>query len=367
MSLQDIYRREVQAHLEVLREFLRHAWIAPGPHPVTEDLYRACHTLRGASRTAQIEPAIRLADPLHRWLRRLFDHDRAFAEDGLATLADSVAAFEDILDHIEESSGYFTQLKDVVASICAHDLALEQALAAEPAVPPAEPVEPAPAEPEPEPVPEPEPRIEIDHLIPGMHVQPGVRAGTEPSGFEQLLPPVEETRIEGPVPYLATPEEVEAQRVVVPEPPPEPTVTSDDYFGPVELEPAEVEAPAAVTGGAAAPVAEPEPPALASEPAPEPTPALPPELPAVEPAVAREAEPASAGPPSVDYDPDIAAIFCEEATELLEGADAALGALRAERGSRERIVELQRVLHTVKGGARMAGVAAMGDLSHELE
>ncbi len=353
MSLQDIYRREVQAHLEVLREFLRHAWIAPGPHPVTEDLYRACHTLRGASRTAQIEPAIRLADPLHRWLRRLFDHDRAFNEEGLATLADSVATFEDILDHIEEHSGYFTQLPDIVASICAHDLALEQALAAEPAVPPAEPMEPVLAEPEPEPVPEPEPRIEIDHLIPGMAVQAEARAGAEPSGFEQLLPPVEETRIEGPVPYLATPEELEAQPVVTPEPPPGPAVTSDDYFAPVELEPVAVAGPAEPVEAAAALAAALEPSAPTSPP--------------VEPPLVHEPEPATTAPPSVDYDPDIAAIFCEEATELLEGADAALGALRAERGSRERIVELQRVLHTVKGGARMAGVAAMGDLSHELE
>ena len=31
------------------------------------------------------------------------------------------------------------------------------------------------------------------------------------------------------------------------------------------------------------------------------------------------------------------------------------------------MTELKRVLHTLKGGARMAGIAAMGDLSHELE
>ena len=31
------------------------------------------------------------------------------------------------------------------------------------------------------------------------------------------------------------------------------------------------------------------------------------------------------------------------------------------------MAELQRQLHTLKGGARMAGITAMGDLSHELE
>ena len=35
--------------------------------------------------------------------------------------------------------------------------------------------------------------------------------------------------------------------------------------------------------------------------------------------------------------------------------------------TKQRVAELQRQLHTLKGGARMAGISAMGDLSHELE
>src|SRR6185503_1339944 len=31
------------------------------------------------------------------------------------------------------------------------------------------------------------------------------------------------------------------------------------------------------------------------------------------------------------------------------------------------VIELKRILHTLKGGARMAGLRAMGDLSHEME
>jgi len=67
------------------------------------------------------------------------------------------------------------------------------------------------------------------------------------------------------------------------------------------------------------------------------------------------------------YDAEIAAIFSEEAAELLEEADQALGAWKADRNSREQIEALKRHLHTLKGGARMAGIAAMGDLSHEIE
>ena len=70
---------------------------------------------------------------------------------------------------------------------------------------------------------------------------------------------------------------------------------------------------------------------------------------------------------SGEFDADIAAIFSEEATELLEAADHALASLSADRANIEPIVELKRHLHTLKGGARMAGISAMGSLSHELE
>ncbi|HEX7079969.1 MAG TPA: Hpt domain-containing protein [Gammaproteobacteria bacterium] len=68
-----------------------------------------------------------------------------------------------------------------------------------------------------------------------------------------------------------------------------------------------------------------------------------------------------------NFDPEIAAIFMEEAAEILENAESALGTLRREGEGSASVVELQRLLHTLKGGARMAGVTPMGDLSHALE
>ena len=68
-----------------------------------------------------------------------------------------------------------------------------------------------------------------------------------------------------------------------------------------------------------------------------------------------------------DFDADIAAIFGEEATELLEQSEAAFGRWRADRADHAQVIELKRLLHTLKGGARMAGIRAMGDLSHEVE
>lgn len=67
------------------------------------------------------------------------------------------------------------------------------------------------------------------------------------------------------------------------------------------------------------------------------------------------------------FDPEIAAIFAEEAAEILDGADAALPRLAPEDSRAAALEELQRCLHTLKGGARMAGLTAMGNLSHDLE
>lgn len=68
-----------------------------------------------------------------------------------------------------------------------------------------------------------------------------------------------------------------------------------------------------------------------------------------------------------EYDAEIAAIFSEEAAELLEAADRALGKWSKDHNAKEYVEELMRHLHTLKGGARMSGILAMGDLSHEIE
>jgi chemosensory pili system protein ChpA (sensor histidine kinase/response regulator) len=68
-----------------------------------------------------------------------------------------------------------------------------------------------------------------------------------------------------------------------------------------------------------------------------------------------------------ELDPEIAAIFGEEAVELLEIAETALAAWNAAPLATEHVGALRRALHTLKGGARMAGLTAMGELAHELE
>ena len=59
---------------------------------------------------------------------------------------------------------------------------------------------------------------------------------------------------------------------------------------------------------------------------------------------------------AVDFDPEVAAIFSEEATELLEASEQALAEWHAHPQSPDARLGLKRPLHTLKGGARMAGI-----------
>ncbi len=66
-------------------------------------------------------------------------------------------------------------------------------------------------------------------------------------------------------------------------------------------------------------------------------------------------------------DDEIVEIFLEEAVDILDSADAALQRWLDEPDSTLPLPSLQRDLHTLKGGARMAEIGPVGDLAHELE
>ncbi|MGC8119512.1 Hpt domain-containing protein [Marinobacter sp. VGCF2001] len=66
-------------------------------------------------------------------------------------------------------------------------------------------------------------------------------------------------------------------------------------------------------------------------------------------------------------DPELVGIFLEEAYDLINSTSSALHSWSEDPSDRDVAAELQRDVHTLKGGARMAGVDAIGDLTHVLE
>jgi chemosensory pili system protein ChpA (sensor histidine kinase/response regulator) len=230
-ALREIYSKESSSHLAEIREYLHKRSTQPAPHELPESVYRAVHTLSGSSKMAEARHGIRITEPLNHVMRKVFDSGQGLSDGGLATLEQSVRAIENVLSHINESTGFFSDQPALLAKL----RNLES---------------------------------EVDAML--------ARQASDASASAIL-------------------------------------------------------------------------PALAA-------------VPPMEEAKAVEEPPAAE-----DFDHEIANIYSEEATELLEAAQASLSVWNQDRKDKQPVAELQRQLHTLKGGARMAGISAMGDLSHELE
>jgi chemosensory pili system protein ChpA (sensor histidine kinase/response regulator) len=226
-TLRDIYARETATHIATVRAFISREASLPEPHLLTEEVYRACHTLSGSSKMAQARHGIRLAEPLDHWLRRAFSSGAGIRNEDLVLLGECMAAMHAVATHLDEPTGYFLSHWQLLERIDKADRWLDQRIAATTA-----------------------------HDAPPEAAAPAAEAAT-PEGEPQDEPP--------------------------------------------------------------------------------------------------------------DFDPEVAAIFTDEATELIDASEHALAEWRAHPGSAELRLGLKRPLHTLKGGARMAGILPMGDLAHELE
>jgi chemosensory pili system protein ChpA (sensor histidine kinase/response regulator) len=298
--LREIFRKETAGHILVVREFLERCSRGVAPHPVTEALYRACHTLSGIAKTAGARQGIKVAEPMEHYVRKLHDNGHGLDAESLGLLADTVRLLEAVSEHVDENTGFFPEQGQLVAGWLALDRALDAELARL-----AEAAE----------------RTLGEAWRPAVAPPPEVAAAPPPPSVAPVVPAPTEDYTEPSLPSLTE----EALRATEPD---------IDHTAPHEALAERLDL---------GPVAEP--------------PAAPPPDFAIELPVEEEE----------DFDADIAAIFGEEATELLEQADAAFGRWRGDRADRSQVTELKRLLHTLKGGARMAGIRAMGDLSHELE
>jgi chemosensory pili system protein ChpA (sensor histidine kinase/response regulator) len=222
-ALHDIYSKETSSHLSEIREYLRKRAGQPAPHVLPESVYRAIHTLSGSTKMAEARHGTRITEPLLHVMRKVFDSGHGLSDKGLATLEDSVRAIDNVVSHINESTGFFADQPALLARL-----------------------------------------QRLEH-----EVDAEIAQAANDTSASAMVPAIAAT---GPIP-----------------------------------------------------------------------------------------------PPAEEFDGEIANIYSEEATELLEAAQASLTGWNRVRDDKQTVAELQRRLHTLKGGARMAGITAMGDLSHELE
>ena len=81
----------------------------------------------------------------------------------------------------------------------------------------------------------------------------------------------------------------------------------------------------------------------------------------------REAQRLNSANKSDLVDDEIVGIFLEESQDLVEEVERSVTSWLANRSDMSYLQTLLRPLHTIKGGARMAGLEEVGDLCHEFE
>ncbi len=112
---------------------------------------------------------------------------------------------------------------------------------------------------------------------------------------------------------------------------------------------------------------------LEAMPAPSPeagAPPVPPPPARVSPAPTPAPAPVAAAEPELldeAIDPDLLDVFREEAVDILAKVEESLTQWRGKPDELAPVLELKRGLHTLKGGARMAGALAMGNIAHGTE
>ncbi|MGQ9659515.1 MAG: Hpt domain-containing protein [Thermochromatium sp.] len=322
-KLLDIFRTEAREHLSVLHAFLDSGQ-ADEAHRADESIARALHTLTGSARMSGIESIARVTKAMESRIKPLLAGDVPLSAPLAALFRRAVAAIEQRLDELPASGQGVAALQALLPELTQPQMPEVAPTPSEPAIEPVapdsdsihaelEPLEYAPLEFEPEGVAltddvAHEIQVAVDDTRLESFVEPGVECESPATdgAVEGLKPPIEpglETRAESAPP-------------------------------PIEPQVEPVETPRVA-----------ESPRSEVTPAPETTP--------------------EGSPPTPD--PELAALFLEEARDLLDKLDRHFQDWLLAPQDREVLAGVNRLLHTIKGSARLAGLSAIGDLSHAIE
>ena len=420
----DILKSEVAAHLGVINDYLSRC--SPKPVVASEALLRAVHTLNGAIAMVDIPALGHVLAPLEGYVKRLRGIGEAPDAEGIDVLQQAVALADDVVARLDAGSSRMpdsheliervTALRDalpepetslhlytgadlapsdvrhddIVGAFAIEEIALEDTMAEEDAS--SHHATPAVAD---------EDltsslvqALDEGDLEPGFADVPEDLAASL-SAFDLENPPLPETEIADELPaatqeasdsafsglptfvdtaLLSAMDEADSHAPTSAMAPPEIYVPQDEVPA-VAFEAEDIDEVVELASTDDEPVRDVEAPLvevpLVEAKQPEPVAAAP--APAAARLTGAEAPPITDDPQPdgplelADMDDDLLEIFVQEGEDILDHSDSLMARLREAPQERELIVGLQRDLHTLKGGARMAGLAPIGDLSHAME
>ncbi|MDB5977770.1 MAG: putative histidine kinase related protein, partial [Nevskia sp.] len=339
-ELLEIFGSEAEELLESMEHYLQVWRRDPTYTDAANELKRALHTLKGSARTAGADAIGTVAHHL----------ESLFAEDAQlssATLQTPLGVGFDELHQLVSDLQRGRPL-DAGPALAAIDAMLLNTPLAAAAPPPVEATPAALVETPPVPVDAPSVLADAPLSLSFPPVEDIFHAAPLEASSPEPLPPVEMES------FLVAEEPI----VFAPAPPAPPILVVEEEPLPL-IEVSELEEPAVHE----MPVSEfqpgplPEPPVVLEAPAWQQTIAPPPAVTGRNTFVDEQQR---------TLDDEITDIFSAEASELLEQLDTGFEGWQ-NGDDTEPVRDVQRALHTLKGGARMAGLDAMGDVVHELE
>ncbi len=324
-TLYEIFSKETLDHLAIVEDFL--AGCDAAACEPDSDLLRALHTLTGSARMAQVDAISRLGRALEELARARQNNGAPLDTDDQDCLQRGAVAIRELVDAL---GGQGRSQPDVEALI-----AEAQGRQATEVGPTLEAITAAP---------------EAGPLMPferpaAMHETLVVAAFTPPPGAAAPAPDALIAEAQAsPWNEVAgqSASRVESLKPFDPQPAPYPVAMADGSV-------------AAAPEPDAGAVAESVPPAEATA-----GPAPGESAPAVE-------TTASGSEADLDDEGDLTGIFLEEAQDILDSFDDLLTRWQGSTEPDVEVAELQRSLHTLKGGARLAGLESVGDFCHALE
>lgn len=317
-TLLEIFEAESRTHIETLNQFYQACGSNPVACRIGKEIVRALHTLHGSAEMAGVDPIAQVSTALESLVSELKGLNRSADPVTLELIGRAVELFNTILGVINVPGAALPDWQGLVADI------YEQSRAA---------------------------------LAVSAEEEPD-SGFVESSAPETAVTPVDApapTQSQEPVTDLPDVANVDVVEETITIEPPEADVevpvSSDQSTGQADTadqpmpEVAEELPTIAVTEEPAA-VVEPETPVVSGQPA-----------------------AAASAPVMVDLegDPELVDIFLEEARELHESLEGALSSGNFDLTDKALSEDLQRTLHTLKGGARLAGAMPIGDLSHAFE
>ncbi len=375
-ALKEIFLAETESHLETLGEFVREAQSAAEPIDLTDDISRAMHTLKGSANTAGIDPIASIVVPVEKFVKEARAHAVKVDNHIAEMLADTARFVRQGLDQVDTTplrelqgtAEFLEKLQDISAEYLADDNRYGNLQHED----------------------KPDPHLinlfltdGVDILLDAEHILNNWRRDPEvtidiDNLVTELTTLAHGAHVAGldDVAELAQALEGLYERAVKGEP-------GEDYFFDLAIRAheslismmdqvaaglatqpeqdliAELNAMAVSLQSVNEPAVEED----SAEPVAEETSAA--DIPVLEDNLQDSTSAPEAG--IYPLDSDLAEVFLEEANDIMTSSGEVIQEWSQNPTNHELVKQLQRDLHTLKGGARLGGIPPIGDLAHELE